>query len=563
MSRPVRTNAEIHMPIVLSTFLCVLSVESALESPSRAEDRRVCDVPADVQTPSDSEVLSRKISLNVQNVPLSEVLQQIAKLANFKLKIDTEALKEAQISLDRINNVSITNIELQTALTMVMWQQQQSFSGALISFAPPHVEVRDGVMVVSTWSARSGRLKQKLPTWLQAIHDDHKIQVELNRDQEVVSLRLYRPVTDELLGQITTLTKLRVLEIHGGAEFTADAVPGFAKLSALERLQVSSSAAANDSPNLWDLVLEQLGKLESFRSIDMAESGVSDAGIAAICRHGQLTSIRFYQEGRVTDLALEAIANQTHLKRLDLTSYVGTSLGRMQFSRDAVSLLKDLDELESLDLPGHNFDSDLFDFPHLRSLRINGSLFQAADAANIARCPELQSLDLSYLQIDNNSLQWLADHPKLGRLHIRCHGIRDEAFASLRKTSRLTHIHLWTSGLTDRSLEHFATMPSLADLSLNWGTNSFTTDGIKGLADSASLKSLELRIIPQSGGFIGVNTEPPDLNTPVTIILPKPVTRPKLRDEERKRLPFDIDPVVDTLSKIQVSVTHDEFFGLK
>ena len=47
----------------------------------------------------------------------------------------------------------------------------------------------------------------------------------------------------------------------------------------------------------------------------------------------KLTALSLYQEGRLTDAALESIGKLTRLKSLSLTSYVATQqLGRMRFS---------------------------------------------------------------------------------------------------------------------------------------------------------------------------------------------------------------------------------------
>lgn len=544
----------------LSVPLFVASLMSAFDAVVLADDIPVTDGKTANRARTDREIWSQKISLNMQNAPLREVLQQIAKTAGVPLQLDAEALKESDIDLNRINHVMLTNVELNYALVSLMWRQRPFF-------AAPLTEVRDGVLFITTDLSQQARIKQALPAWLQEIYDNHKIRAELNRDRQIISLHVYRPLTDELLAQISTLTKLRDFEIHGDAQFTATGATAFAKMVSLERLKVSSSQAPADLPNLWDLVLGKLSELETLCSLELSETGISDQGIAAVCRRGQLTSLRLYQEGRLTDVAMESIASQSHLKQLDLTSYVGTQFGRMHFSQEATRLLQNLEELETLSLPGHDFTSDMFEFPKLKSLLISGSRFQAADAANIARCSELASLDLSYSHIDDNAFKWLADHPKLSRLVIRSRGITDDAFAPLKRISKLKHIHLWTSGLTDRSLEHFTAMTSLAHLSFNWGTNSFKREGITGLADSVSLKSLELRIIPQSGGLsgglIGISAKEPDFASPVTLVLPENGARPQLPAYDRDRLPFDINPVVAALPMVHVTVTHDEFFGGK
>jgi tetratricopeptide (TPR) repeat protein len=103
-----------------------------------------------VQEEKIEQVLRQPISLNYQDVPLAEVLEDVRAFHGLNLVIDRQALEEAGISLRRPVNVHLREVSFQSALKVVLHAAQLAYM------------VRDGVLVISTPTVCAGKPVRKV-----------------------------------------------------------------------------------------------------------------------------------------------------------------------------------------------------------------------------------------------------------------------------------------------------------------------------------------------------------------------------------------------------------------
>lgn len=502
------------------------------------------DLPAEL-SPDEKvarQVYSRKISLDVENKPLKEVLAKLATMAEVELKLSDEML--ALIDLERLQNVSIKDFEFAYALTAVLANQLPNRFGQNY----PVVSIQDESVVVTTERAERDRIRHQLPPWLQSIYDDHKISVTVDSKRQVAEIQIYDELTDELLRHLASLAGLRKLTISGKTPCTAEGLTHLTKLQSLEELDLS----INPSASLCDEVLNNVCALPNLRTLRLHESGVTDEGLRYLERNPHLTNLHIYQEGRLTDAAVISVAKQRQLKSLALVYYVGTELGHMRFSKAATNLLEALPHLEHLDLSGQEYSPELFRFPHLKSLVLSGTEFDAVMGAILRECHQLAKLHLNYRQITDDAFELLSGHPALSDLNIRSQGISDAAMSHLTQLPKLARLELETSGLSDNSLASLAKIETLAELQLNWGKNRFTAAGLKSLSQAPRLQTLHLLIIPPTGAFVGLNLPATPPSGPIRTELPGP--------QFNGPLPVDLSELSKALPKTKIEIRHDHFY---
>src|SRR5262249_17989631 len=266
-------------------------------------------------------------------------------------------------------------------------------------------------------------------------------------------------MSDELLGKLKTLPKLRELDV-GPTKFITPA--GLQHLAGLPSLQKLSLYNLNhDGKGLGDTAIRHLVGLKSLRELHVNHCGTTDAGVGMLEAMPQLTHLDLYAEARLTDSALVSIAKLKRLKHLSLDSYVGTEQGWMRFSKEGTRLLAGLQELEHLHLVGQEISPELLQFAQLKSLSLGTGTVDDDCAARIAKCRQLQSLTLAYTNVTDDGLSKFADLPELSRLNLDSHIVTDSGIKHLKGLPKLQHVSLRASRLTDESLRHLAQVKSL------------------------------------------------------------------------------------------------------
>jgi len=345
----------------------------------------------------------------------------------------------------------------------------------------------------------------RLPDWMKP-HYNKGLLASLDDGNDVVSITTNGIVTDEMLAQFKTLGKLRQLDIELTNGVTPAGLAYFAELRSLDKLALSnqygnSKVQGND-------VLQSLVGLSTLRELSIRGCGITDAGAKLLEKLPQLTALTIQQEGRLSDEALKSIGTLKKLRSLDLSSYVATEqLGRMQISGDGIRHLSGLDELESLQLVGHDVPADVLRFPKLTSLGLGNLNVDDAVADRVSTLGLLSELNLTYCGITDAGLKNIATLPGLKRLDISSSVITDAGIQSFAGHQQLEHLSLRAANLTDESLGHLAKIKTLTRVDL-YGSGvpgpakaqRFSIAGLQRLKELPKLETLWLTNFDLVGG---------------------------------------------------------------
>jgi hypothetical protein len=355
---------------------------------------------------------------------------------------------------------------------------------------------------------------RRLPEWLKPLHTNGLLAT-VDDAGDVIGVTSGEVMTDDLLGKLASLPKLRELDLGATKGLTRRGVAHLTKLPALEKLVLSAVNDAGDG--LGDAAIEAASRVPTLRELSVSECGTSDAGVRLLQTMPQLTHLTL-NEGRLTDAAITSIARLTRLRHLDLSSHVGTiSYGRMRFSPGALRQLAKLRELEELQLAGQSPSPDLFlaRFPKLTSLSV-GDVDDLA-AARMARYRSLRQLGLLDSGITDEGLKSIATLTHLRRLSLRSTVITDAGIAHLRNLPHLEHLELRATRVGDETLGHLAEIGTLTRLDLHGSGlpgailgRRFTAEGLRHLRRLPRLRTLWLTNLRLNGGF-GVLRELPQL----------------------------------------------------
>src|SRR5439155_5214877 len=98
--------------------------------------------------------------------------------------------------------------------------------------------IRSGKLVITTLQAYQAEIERHLPEWLK-VHYNGGLLASLDDDHNVVSITAGEVMSDELLGKLKTLPKLRELDIETTKLITPAGLKSLAELSSLRKLTAS------------------------------------------------------------------------------------------------------------------------------------------------------------------------------------------------------------------------------------------------------------------------------------------------------------------------------------
>ena len=228
--------------------------------------------------------------------------------------------------------------------------------------------------------------------------------------------------------------------------------------------------------------------------------------LIAVMKERRLTSLE--ANGRMTDAALERVAELDHVTRLDLG-------GSQQLTDDGLRHLARMPQLQQLDLsnyPGSRItDRGLEVLRHLRELRKFQICWQPgvtdAGVANLRFCEHLESVNLMGTPTGDGAVQALAGKLELRRFRTG-RSVTDAGLLCLHEfpTFKTWHggelkyslmspdagpTHLVLDGpFTDTGLRQLAGLDGLAGLSFFWHATEVTAGGLKALAGLPTLAFL-------------------------------------------------------------------------
>jgi hypothetical protein len=232
-----------------------------------------------------------------------------------------------------------------------------------------------------------------------------------------------------------------------------------------------------------------------------------------------LQRLSLYQEGRLTDDAIEQIARMKALKSLGITCYVATQqLGAMQFSSAALSRLSALKELESITFAGQPVPKGLAEFPKLKSLQFDGPedpVFKSPEFLNEDASADLaEASGLKYLKIERNKFTnsgwWMIGSlPELRGLKLSAENDLQIKNLAAHGLPRLTHLQLESQSnekhqLTEKGIGYLAAFQSLKRLDLS-GQN-LNIEDLDPLKDLLNLRELRLYGMTPKSGYLRLKT---------------------------------------------------------
>lgn len=239
---------------------------------------------------------------------------------------------------------------------------------------------------------------------------------------------------------------------------------------------------------------EHLGHITTLESLNVISTKFNDAWMSHIAKLTNLKTLRFTNNGKLTDAGMEQLAG---LKNLEQFSFVGTAItGKAYAKFDGFQrLVKVSHRGSSIDDEGLK---ELCDhLPNLESISLAHAKFTDAGAVHLAKLTRLKGLEIGTA---NGTPQALVHLSKLPLEYLQL-GEGFESAASIPLIKDITTLRRLTltnaKMLTDAELQMIAALRQLESLEL--GKVPLPDERLAMLADFAHLKSL--RLVPVKEPF--------------------------------------------------------------
>ena len=146
--------------------------------------------------------------------------------------------------------------------------------------------------------------ENRLPAWMKPFYD-HGLLVTLDDNDQVIALITSRIMNDNLLARLKSLPRLRELHIEVTQGITPAGLAHLGELRTLEKLTLYEVNAEGPSPRRCrDSQPRWLAGLARLVDQRMRDNGCRARQLDQL---SQLTAPSLYQEGHLTDAALESI----------------------------------------------------------------------------------------------------------------------------------------------------------------------------------------------------------------------------------------------------------------
>jgi hypothetical protein len=237
---------------------------------------------------------------------------------------------------------------------------------------------------------------------------------------------------------------------------------------------------------------EHIGRLISLESLNIISTKLGDDWIAPLARLTNLKTLRFTNNGKLTDAGLEKLAG---LKNMEAFSFVGTAMTGHAFAKfdGWMHLTKCSFRGSSIDDEGLKQISERF--PNLESISLAHAKFTDAGAPNLAKLTKLKSLELG-AHASPNSLKHLVGLP-LESLQLGEGFDSPESLVIVKDFKPLKRLTLTNcSKTTDNDIKLLATMKQLESLEL--GNLPMTEERVAQLKPFTFLKTFRLVQRPQA-----------------------------------------------------------------
>ena len=239
---------------------------------------------------------------------------------------------------------------------------------------------------------------------------------------------------------------------------------------------------------------EHLGHINTLESLNVISTKANDEWIAPLGKLTSLKSIKFTNNGPLTDAGMEQLAG---LKNLEAFSFVGTKItGRAYAKFDGFTkLIKVSHRGSSIDDEGLKQLCD--HLPNLESISLAHAKFTDAGAPHLAKLTKLKGLELGTSKATPQALVHLAKLP-LESLQLGEGFESAECIPLIKGIATLRRLTLTNATkLTDAELNTVAGLTQLEHLEL--GKVPFPEERVAVLKDFAFLKSM--RLVPAKEPF--------------------------------------------------------------
>jgi len=253
---------------------------------------------------------------------------------------------------------------------------------------------------------------------------------------------------------------------------------------------------------------EHLGHIPALESVNIISTKADDDWIAPFANLTNLKSLRFTNNGKLTDVGLEHLAG---LKQLETFSYVGTGMQGHVFAK-----FEGWTHLTHASFRGSSIDDEGLKnlcehFPNMESISLAHAKCTDAGAANIGKMTKLKSLELG---MHNGTAQGLQSITKLPLENIQIgEGLEvSEGIALIKGMPTLRRVTFTNAKtMTDADLQAIAGMTQLEQLEL--GSVALPDERLPLLKGFAFLKSM--RLVSPPKGYV------PETQARIKELLPK------------------------------------------
>ncbi len=253
---------------------------------------------------------------------------------------------------------------------------------------------------------------------------------------------------------------------------------------------------------------EHLGHITALESLNVIATKANDEWIAPLGKLTNLKTLRFTNNGKLTDAGMEQLAG---LKNLEAFSFVGTAITGRAYAK-----CKDWTHVIKVSHRGSSIDDEGLQqlcehLPNLESISLAHAKFTDAGAPHLAKLTKLKSLELGTSKATPQALTNLAKLP-LESLQLGEGFESIECIPLIKGLATLRRLTLTgATKLTDADLKVVAGLTQLEHLEL--GKIPLPDERLAALKDFAFLKSM--RLVPAKEPFT------PETQAKIKALLPK------------------------------------------
>lgn len=261
-----------------------------------------------------------------------------------------------------------------------------------------------------------------------------KVRLDANGNIIAVDAR-NTEITGATLGEMPFLRDLKLM----GPQVTDTTLARLGGYQALTSLALDKTAITDET------LINQVKKLPKLQQLFLAETAVTDAGVAALAENTGFTRVRLAGT-KITDAALEILAGMPKLQSADLSNTAVTAAGVAKLA--GLKNLADLNLYNAVNVAGCVTET-LAAMPWLEKLNLDNVPVTDADVAKLAPMAEnLTFLHLGGTKITDAAVPALTAFKKLATLHVNRTGVTEAGVKTLQ--AGLPDCEIITVGGEDR-----------------------------------------------------------------------------------------------------------------